>query len=45
MIAAGIERRSGPRVVLAVWLMVAIDLVLTVVTYARLPARELYNVS
>ena len=45
MIAAGIDRRSGPRVVLAVWMLVAIDLVLAVVTYARLPARGLYNVS
>lgn len=42
---AGVDRRSGRRVVLAVWLLVAVDLGLTLVTYARLPARDLYNVS
>jgi len=42
---AGMDRDSGRRVVLAVWLLVALDLVLALVTYARLPARELYNVS
>ncbi len=42
---AGVDRDSGRRVVLAVWLLVALDLVLALVTYARLPARELYNVS
>jgi hypothetical protein len=35
----------GRRVVLGVWLLVALDLVLTLITYWRLPARELYNVS
>lgn len=39
------DRGSGRRVVLAVWLLVAVDLVLALVTYARLPARDLYNVS
>ena len=35
----------GRRVVLGVWTLVALDLVLTLITYARLPANELYNVS
>ncbi|HEY7399194.1 MAG TPA: hypothetical protein VH538_12875, partial [Gaiellaceae bacterium] len=39
------HRIPGRRVVIEVWLLVAIDLVLVLVTYARLPARELYNVS
>ena len=39
------DRDSGRRVVLAVWLLVAMDVVLAFVTYARLPARELYHVS
>lgn len=34
----------GRRVVLGVWALVALDLVLTLITYARLPASELYNV-
>jgi len=42
---AGMDRGSGRRVVLAVWLLVAVDLVLVLVTYARLPPRDLYNVS
>src|SRR5581483_1092702 len=29
----------------AVWLLVAVDLAVTTITYARLPARELYHVS
>ncbi|HST18092.1 MAG TPA: hypothetical protein VLK36_10515 [Gaiellaceae bacterium] len=39
------DRDSGRHVVLAVWLLVVVDLVLALVTYARLPARDLYNVS
>ena len=39
------HRIPGRRVVLEVWLLVAIDLVLVLITYARLPAHELYNVS
>jgi hypothetical protein len=35
----------GRRIVLGVWLLVVLDLTLTLVTYTRLPARELYNVS
>jgi len=35
----------GRRVVLGVWLLVILDLILTLITYTRLPARELYNVS
>ena len=39
------DRDSGRRVVLAVWVLVAVDVVLAFVTYARLPAAELYHVS
>ena len=39
------ETVPGRRIVLGVWLLVTVDLVLTLITYARLPAHELYNVS
>lgn len=39
------ETVPGRRIVLGVWLLVVLDLTLTLVTYSRLPARELYNVS
>src|SRR5262249_52875502 len=39
------DRDSGRRVVLAVWVLVAVDVALAFVTYARLPAAELYHVS
>ena len=42
---AGMDTVPGRRVVLGVWMLVALDLVLTLVTYARLPAVDLYNVS
>ena len=38
-------RVPGRRVVMEVWLLVAVDLLLVLVTYSRLPADELYNVS
>ncbi|HEX6761775.1 MAG TPA: hypothetical protein VF094_03130 [Gaiellaceae bacterium] len=39
------HRIPGRRVVLEVWLLVAIDLALVLIAYTRLPAHELYNVS
>jgi hypothetical protein len=41
----GMETVPGRRIVLGVWLLVVLDLGLTLITYARLPARELYNVT
>ena len=38
-------RVPGRRVVIEVWLLVAVDVLLSLITYWRLPARELYNVS
>ena len=38
-------RVPGRRVVVEVWLLVALDLLLALITYSRLPADELYNVS
>ena len=38
-------RVPGRRVVVEVWLLVAVDVLLALTTYWRLPARELYNVS
>ena len=38
-------RVPGRRVVVEVWLLVALDLLLALITYLRLPADELYNVS
>jgi hypothetical protein len=40
-----VHRVPGRRIVLEVWLLVAIDLVLVLVTYTRLPAHDLYNVT
>ena len=39
------SRVPGRRVVVEVWLLVAVDLLLALITYSRLPAHELYNVS
>ena len=39
------SRVPGRHVVVEVWLLVAVDLLLALVTYSRLPAHELYNVS
>jgi hypothetical protein len=41
----GMHTVPGRRVVAGVWLLVALDLVLTSITYARLPARGLYHVT
>jgi hypothetical protein len=40
-----VGRVPGRRVVIEVWLLVAVDVLLALITYWRLPARELYNVS
>jgi hypothetical protein len=42
---AGSARASGPAEILVVWLLFAVVAVEILVTYSRLPARELYHVS